>query len=62
MTGATAWLVPAGRPFGPAQASLAFMAHLRSVPDREPKPAALIQSVDRAISVLELPGRLMGTI
>src|SRR5450755_841937 len=30
------------------------MAHLRLVPEPEPKPAALIQSVDRAISVLEL--------
>src|ERR1039457_6849557 len=30
------------------------MAHLRPVPEPEPKPAALIQSVDRAISVLEL--------
>ena len=30
------------------------MAHLKAVPDPEPKPAALIQSVDRAISVLEL--------
>ncbi len=33
------------------------MAQLKSVPDPEPKPAALIQSVDRAISVLELLAR-----
>lgn len=30
------------------------MAHLKAVPDPEPRPAALIQSLDRAISVLEL--------
>jgi IclR family transcriptional regulator, acetate operon repressor len=30
------------------------MAHLQPAPDPEPRPAALIQSVDRAISVLEL--------
>jgi DNA-binding IclR family transcriptional regulator len=30
------------------------MAHLKPAPDPEPRPAALIQSVDRAISVLEL--------
>jgi DNA-binding IclR family transcriptional regulator len=29
------------------------MPHLRPVPDPEPRPAALVQSVDRAISVLE---------
>src|ERR1700755_357 len=30
------------------------MAHLKPAPEPDPKPAALIQSVDRAISVLEL--------
>ena len=30
------------------------MAHLKPAPEPEPRPAALIQSVDRAISVLEL--------
>src|ERR1700749_2070998 len=30
------------------------MAHLQPAPDPKPRPAALIQSVDRAISVLEL--------
>jgi len=39
-----------GRPSGKPR----VMAHLKAVPDPEPKPAALIQSVDRAISVLEL--------
>ena len=33
------------------------MAHLKPAPDPEPRPAALIQSVDRAISVLELLAR-----
>jgi len=33
------------------------MSHLRPVPDPEPRSAALIQSVDRAISVLELLAR-----
>jgi DNA-binding IclR family transcriptional regulator len=33
------------------------MAHLKPAPEPEPRPAALIQSVDRAISVLELLAR-----
>jgi DNA-binding IclR family transcriptional regulator len=46
--------VSGGSPARASTASLVFVAHLKSVPEPEPKPAALIQSVDRAISVLEL--------
>src|ERR1700753_1185053 len=48
---------PAARGLLSGCGSCSDMAHLKPVPEPDPKPAALIQSVDRAISVLELLAR-----